>query len=158
MIINSLVDISLRTFIFFFFMAVSVSYGSSRARGWIRAAVEAYATATAIPDLRCICDLHCSLWQHWILNPLSKARDRTHILQRRQVLNPLSHNENSQGLLYFWRIVVILSALPRLKSINILEFPGSLVVKDSALSLLWFRLRLWLQFSPCLEKFWEPKV
>ena len=27
-----------------------------------------------------ICHLHHSLWQHWILNPLSKARDRTCIL------------------------------------------------------------------------------
>ena len=37
----------------------------------------AYATATAKPGLSCICDLHCSLQQHWILNPLSKARDGT---------------------------------------------------------------------------------
>ena len=39
-----------------------------------------YATATATPDLSCIWDLHCSSWQCWILNPLRKARDRTHIL------------------------------------------------------------------------------
>ena len=38
----------------------------------------AYATAT--PDPSCICDLHHSSWQHWILNPLSVARDRTCIL------------------------------------------------------------------------------
>ena len=38
------------------------------------------AYATAMLDLNYICDLCCSLWQHWILNPLSKARDRTHIL------------------------------------------------------------------------------
>ena len=35
----------------------------------------AYATATATPDLSCVCNLHHSLWQCWILNPLSKARD-----------------------------------------------------------------------------------
>ena len=35
----------------------------------------AYATATATPDPRCICNLHHSLQQHWILNPLGKARD-----------------------------------------------------------------------------------
>ena len=40
----------------------------------------AYTTATAMPDPSCICDLHCSLQQHQILNPLSKARDQTHIL------------------------------------------------------------------------------
>ena len=40
----------------------------------------AYATATAMLDLSCICDLHCSLWQNWILNPMSEAKDGTHIL------------------------------------------------------------------------------
>ena len=38
------------------------------------------ATAIATLDPRCICDLHCSLWQHWILNPLIEARDLTYIL------------------------------------------------------------------------------
>ena len=37
----------------------------------------AYTTATAVPDLSCICDLHHSSWQCWILNPLSEARDQT---------------------------------------------------------------------------------
>ena len=40
----------------------------------------AYATAMAMPDLSCIFDLHRSLQQYEILNPLSKARDQTHIL------------------------------------------------------------------------------
>ena len=35
------------------------------------------ATATATPDPSHIWDLHHSSRQHWILNPLSKARDRT---------------------------------------------------------------------------------
>ena len=35
----------------------------------------AYTTATATSDLTLICDLHHSLWQHWIFNPLNKARD-----------------------------------------------------------------------------------
>ena len=34
----------------------------------------AYAKATATPGPSHICDLCCSLWQHWILNPLSKTR------------------------------------------------------------------------------------
>ena len=37
----------------------------------------AYATATAMSDPSHICDLHHSSWQRWILNLLSKARDRT---------------------------------------------------------------------------------
>ena len=36
--------------------------------------------ATATQDLSCIRDLHCSSQQRQILNPLIKARDRTHIL------------------------------------------------------------------------------
>ena len=39
----------------------------------------AYATATATPDPSHACDLHCSSWQPWIPNPLSKARDGTHV-------------------------------------------------------------------------------
>ena len=44
------------------------------------AAAEAHATAVAAPDLSHICILHHSFWQHWILNPLSKARDQTGLL------------------------------------------------------------------------------
>ena len=40
----------------------------------------AYAIATATPDLSLICNLHHSLWQCWILNPLSGAGDWTLIL------------------------------------------------------------------------------
>jgi len=32
----------------------------------------AYITATATPDLSHTFDLHHSLWQHWILNPLTE--------------------------------------------------------------------------------------
>ena len=39
----------------------------------------AYTTATAMPDPSHICDLHRSSQQHWILNPLSKARHWTRI-------------------------------------------------------------------------------
>ena len=40
----------------------------------------AYATATAVQDLSHVCDLHHSLRQRRILNPLSEARDQTHNL------------------------------------------------------------------------------
>ena len=56
----------------------------------------AYTTATATLNPGRICDLHCSLWQCWILNPLSEARDQTQVLMcTNWVLNPLSHNRNS---------------------------------------------------------------
>ena len=58
-----------------------------------------YATATAMatPDPSHILDLHYNLWQCQILNPLSKARDETHILMDTGwIFNPLSHNKNSE--------------------------------------------------------------
>ena len=39
------------------------------------------ATATAMQGPSHICDLHCSLQQHWIINPLRKAKDQAHILR-----------------------------------------------------------------------------
>ena len=37
----------------------------------------AYSTATAVQDVSYVFNLHHSSWQHWILNPLSEARDQT---------------------------------------------------------------------------------
>ena len=42
--------------------------------------LQAYTTVTATLDLNQVCDLHHSSLQHWILNPLSEARDRTCVL------------------------------------------------------------------------------
>ena len=41
----------------------------------------AYTTVTATRDLSCVCNLHHSSRQRWILNPLSESRDRTRILR-----------------------------------------------------------------------------
>ena len=55
----------------------------------------AIATATAMQDLSCICDLRHSLWQCWILNPLSETRDQICILMNTSwVPKLLSHNGN----------------------------------------------------------------
>ena len=40
----------------------------------------AYTTPTAMGDPSHVCDLHHSSWQHWIPDPLIKARDQTQIL------------------------------------------------------------------------------
>ena len=56
----------------------------------------AYTMAIAIWDLSLICDLYHSSQQRWILNPLSEAKDRTHMLMdTSRVLNLLSHKRNS---------------------------------------------------------------
>ena len=80
----ALIFLLLLFFFFFFFFfnfclfrATPAAHGRSQARGQIGAA--ACATATATADLRCVCDLHHSSLQHWILNPLSGARDQTYI-------------------------------------------------------------------------------
>ena len=63
---------------FCLFRAAPMAYGSSRARGWFRAAAaDLCHSTTAMSDLSHICDLHHRLWQHGILNPLSEARDWT---------------------------------------------------------------------------------
>ena len=55
----------------------------------------AYTTGTAMRDPRCLFDLHHSAGQCWILNPQSRARDRTHILTDTSwIPNPLNHNRN----------------------------------------------------------------
>ena len=48
------------------------------------------------------------------------------------------------------------------KCTNLLEFPGSLVVKDLALSLLWLGSQLWQEFDPwplnfCMLWVWPKK-
>ena len=58
-----------------FVFATPEAHGSSWAKGQVRAATGACATAMATLDLSCICNLCCSLWQCWFLNPLSEARD-----------------------------------------------------------------------------------
>ena len=82
-IINMMLAIVIIEVLFFFFlMAAPVAYGSSWARDWIRAAAAAaaYVMATATWDLSHMGDLHHSFQQHWILSPLIKARNQTHIL------------------------------------------------------------------------------
>ena len=82
------------SFLLFFclFRATPKAYGSYQARVGIGAAAV---------SLCYICDLRCSSHQHQILNPLSKARDQTHIvLDTSQILNPPSHSGNS--FFFFW--------------------------------------------------------
>ena len=60
-------------FLFLLFKAAPVAYGNSKARGQIGAVAtglcHSHSHTRAEPTLKC-----------WILNPLSKARDRTHVL------------------------------------------------------------------------------
>ena len=69
-----------RCFFFFFCLlkAAPVTYGSSQARGGIRAAAAGlHHSPTATRDPSHICKLYHSSWQCQIFNPLSEARDWT---------------------------------------------------------------------------------
>ena len=70
--------------------------------------LQAYTTATAMLDLSRICDLYHSSREHWILDPLSKARDQTHILMVKvgfvMGLLRLGHNGNSQAFLFLIKL------------------------------------------------------
>ena len=63
---------------FFLFTSAPVAYRRLGIKWELQ--LLASATATATPDPSCICTRRRGLWQHQILNPLSKARDRTCIL------------------------------------------------------------------------------
>ena len=78
-LISILYTANMTATILFFFLGLHLGIWT-QARGQCELQLPVYVTATAMPDPDCICDLHCSLWQGWILNPLSKARDGTCIL------------------------------------------------------------------------------
>ena len=96
-----------------------MAYGGSQARGRIgavaakptlgpqqrriRAASVTNTAATAMWGPSHICNLHHSSRQHWILNPLSKARDRTHVLVETSWI---------LFLFYFFRLFAISWAAP----------------------------------------------
>ena len=63
----------------------------------------AYATATATWDSSLVCSLYHSSWQCWILNPLSKASDWTHILM------------DTSRVPYHWATM----GIPQIKNISI---------------------------------------
>ena len=70
-----------RPFFFFFFLGLHLQHMDvPRLEAESELRLPAYITGTATPDPSRICDLHCSLRQRQILNPLSEAGDRTHIL------------------------------------------------------------------------------
>ena len=65
-----------------------------------------------------VAGLHHSSQQHGIFNPLSEARDRTHILMDTgQVLNSLNHNGNSNSAGFFTPSLCFLPSLSSLPSL-----------------------------------------
>ena len=72
---------NLRLFLVFFFLGPHPRYMEvSRLEVKSELQLLAYTTATATPDPSHVFDLHHSSQRHWILTPLSKARDQTCVL------------------------------------------------------------------------------
>ena len=89
----ALLEICFFLFFFFFFRPHPQHMEVPRLGGESELQLPAYTTSTAMSNLNHICVPHHSLQQWQILNPLSKARDRTHILMNTSpVLNSRSHN------------------------------------------------------------------
>ena len=63
---NKMLQTGLFIHLFCLFRATPMAYGGSQVRGQIGVR----------QDPSCICDLHHSSWQCWILNPLSEVRNR----------------------------------------------------------------------------------
>ena len=57
-----------------------MKYRGAQARGQIGATATGLHHSHSTPDLSHIWELHHSSWHGWILNPLNRARDWTHIL------------------------------------------------------------------------------
>ena len=84
----------------FFLRAALAAYGSSRLGFQLELYPPAYTTATATQDLNQVCDLHYNSWQCQILNPLGRARDRTHILWILVRFVMLSHSGTPGNLIF----------------------------------------------------------
>ena len=65
-------------FFFFFFKGLHPGHMEVPRLG-VESELKLPATATATPDPSLVCNPHHSSWQCWIPNPLSRARDWTHI-------------------------------------------------------------------------------
>ena len=103
-------------FFSFLFYAAPVAYGSSRARGRIGAA--SAGLGHSLSNARV--DLHCSLWQHQILNPLNETRDQT--CTSSQMLCQVPNLVSNNGISFFFFFLSFSHFLDH--SYGIWRFPG----------------------------------
>ena len=95
-------SVVLTLFFFFFFWAAPMHMEVPNLRIESKLKLLAYTTATAILDPSCLCDLPCSLQQCQILNPLSEARDQTHVLMDTSQICYLWVTTGTLTALTFW--------------------------------------------------------
>ena len=61
-------------------------------------------TTVIMPDPSCLCNLHHSSQQCWILNPLSEARDQTHILITTSQVHRHWATKELQESCFWWKV------------------------------------------------------
>ena len=86
--------------------------------------LQAYTTATAMPDPSRICDPHHCSRQHRVFNPVSGARDQTRVLME------VSHNRNSENKflilenkLDMWETVLFLIPSQHSSGLSLVSLP-----------------------------------
>ena len=78
----------------------------------------AYPTTTAMRDPSCVFHLHHSSQQHWILNPLGEARDRTlNLMVPSQICFPLCHDRN-YSYVFFHSLSTVLRKEDQIGSVS----------------------------------------
>ena len=90
-------------FVFCFFRAAPWAYGCSQLGSLgieLELHLPAYATATAMQDPSHDCNVHHSSPQHQIPNPLSEARNQTHILMDTSQFSSVPQQELPTLFLY----------------------------------------------------------
>ena len=98
------------------FKATSVAHGISQARCWIGAlAASLCHNHRNVPDLSHIFELHCSLWQCQIINPLSEARDQTCNLK--DTISGSQPAELQQDLLFCFAFGLTCSLWPEMEPV-----------------------------------------
>ena len=87
----------------YLFKATPEAYGGSQARGPFRAVAASlcHSHSNARSESR-VCNLYHSSWQHWILNPPSKARDQTSILMDTSQIHFHWAMTGTPNKAYFW--------------------------------------------------------
>ena len=97
-------------FVFCPFSAASRHVEVPRLRVYSELLLLAYARATAMPDPSRVCNLHHSSWQHWILNSLSKAWDRTcNVMDPSWILLRLDRNSQRMFCRTEWSYCILIS-------------------------------------------------
>ena len=113
------------------------------------------AYATAVQDPSQICNLHRISWKCWILKPLSKARDWTHILMdTSQIVNTLSHDGNFPSLSFSSFPMLNVKGKDLTIFILLFSLPSLTLPYLLAICIISCTLRIWDK-SRCLSHWWK---